>query len=181
MAASLAGLGCPVTLAGLVGSDQDGGQLRQGLTNKGVERLVLAERTGLATICKTRLLSDSHQQLLRLDRDGDRAAFAAAAEELLERVLPLIAEHRAVVLADYDKGAITPDVARAVIRRLSRTGRSLRGRPQESRPFHLCGRDGAGPERVRGRRALGRPLESVEAIESRRRPSCGSAWASMPC
>ena len=108
VAATLAGLGSPVTLAGLVGADAEGAQLREALHAKGVDRLALHEGPGLQTISKTRILSEGQQQLLRLDRDGDRAAFAAAAEGLLERILPLVDEQAAVVLADYEKGAITP-------------------------------------------------------------------------
>ena len=44
VAATLAGLGCQVTLAGLVGADTEGNQLREALRAKGVERLSLLER-----------------------------------------------------------------------------------------------------------------------------------------
>ena len=77
---------------------------------------------GPPTITKTRILSDTQQQLLRLDRDGDRAVFAAAAGALLERVLPLVDQHAAVVLADYEKGVITPAVSRAIIDRCRQRG-----------------------------------------------------------
>ena len=71
VAATLAGLGCRVTLAGLVGADPEEAQLRAALHSKGVERLALLQGAGLTTISKTRILSDTRQQLLRLDRDGD--------------------------------------------------------------------------------------------------------------
>ena len=96
-----------MTLAGLVGADIEGEQLCDALHVKGVAHLALNERPGLKTISKTRILSEGQQQLLRLDRDGDRDSFAAAAGDLLERVLPLIDDQSAVVLADYEKGAIT--------------------------------------------------------------------------
>ena len=88
VAATLAGLGCTVTLAGLAGADAEGAQLREALCAKGVKQLSLLQRLDLQTITKTRILSDSQQQLLRLDRDGDRMAFAAASEELLPEILP---------------------------------------------------------------------------------------------
>ena len=108
VAATLAGLGCRVTLAGLAGADTEGVQLREALHAKGVTKLSLLQRPDLQTITKTRILSDSQQQLLRLDRDGDRMAFAAASEKLLPEILPLVDSQAAVVLADYDKGVITP-------------------------------------------------------------------------
>jgi D-beta-D-heptose 7-phosphate kinase/D-beta-D-heptose 1-phosphate adenosyltransferase len=115
VAATLAALGAPVTLAGLVGPDAEGGQLVEALHAKGVTRTALHRAPDLQTITKTRILSEGQQQLLRLDRDGDRAAFAAAAEGLLARIRPRLDGQAAVVLADYEKGAITPAVARAII------------------------------------------------------------------
>jgi D-beta-D-heptose 7-phosphate kinase/D-beta-D-heptose 1-phosphate adenosyltransferase len=85
-----------VTLAGLVGADAEGEQLREALRAKGVSRLALHEWPSLQTISKTRILSEGQQQLLRLDRDGDRAAFVAAAEGLLARILPLLEEQATV-------------------------------------------------------------------------------------
>lgn len=117
VASTLAGLGCKVTLAGLVGADAEASQLHKALHDHGVECLVLHEQHRVVTITKTRILSDNHQQLLRLDRDGDRAVFAASAVRLLELITPLINAQAAVVLADYDKGVITPALARAVIDR----------------------------------------------------------------
>jgi D-beta-D-heptose 7-phosphate kinase/D-beta-D-heptose 1-phosphate adenosyltransferase len=117
VAATLAALGSTVTLAGLVGADIEGAQLREALRAMGVNHELLREEPGLATISKTRIVSDRRQQLLRLDRDGDKSAFAAAAAGLLERALPLVDHQAAVVLADYEKGVITPAVARAIIDR----------------------------------------------------------------
>lgn len=123
VAATLAGLGCPVTVAGLVGEDPEARCLAEVLGAHGIRDLITRTGPGLDTITKTRILSEAHHQLLRLDRDGDRAAFAAQAGLLLEAVLPRIEAHRAVVLADYEKGAITPATARAVIDRCRELGR----------------------------------------------------------
>src|SRR5262249_12638433 len=122
VAATLAALGAPVTLAGLVGPDVEGAQLVEALHAKGVTRTALHREPGLQTIVKTRILSEGQQQLLRLDRDGDRSAFAAAAEGLLPRLLPRLDGQAAVVLADYEKGAVPPALARAVIDGCRRRG-----------------------------------------------------------
>ena len=105
----------------------------------------------MATICKTRVLSKGQQQLLRLDRDGDRAAFAAAAEGLLGEVLPLIDEQAAVVLADYEKGAITPAVARAVIDACRRRGIPCVVDPKKVDFTAYARRHGRDPEPAGGR------------------------------
>jgi D-beta-D-heptose 7-phosphate kinase/D-beta-D-heptose 1-phosphate adenosyltransferase len=164
VAASMVGLGCRVTLSGTVGGDPEGALLRRALEAKGVRRFALSERSGLSTICKTRVLSGSHQQLLRLDRDGDRAAFAAGAGELLGRVLPLVAENRAVALADYDKGTITPDMARAIIRRCRELGVPCVVDPKKADLSCYAGATILTPNVFEAERALGRPLDSAEAI-----------------
>jgi D-beta-D-heptose 7-phosphate kinase/D-beta-D-heptose 1-phosphate adenosyltransferase len=165
VAASLAGLGCPVTLAGAVGTDAEGEELRRALTARGVARLALIERPDLVTISKTRILSETHQQLLRLDRDGDRAAYEAASDELLDRALPLVAGQRAAVLADYDKGAITAAVAGALIRRCRERSIPCVVDPKKADLSIYAGATLLAPNAFETARALGRPLDSGEAID----------------
>jgi D-beta-D-heptose 7-phosphate kinase/D-beta-D-heptose 1-phosphate adenosyltransferase len=174
VAATLAGLGCPVTLAGLVGDDPEGRRLADSLRARGVERLVTLSGPGLNTITKTRILSDSHQQLLRLDRDGDRAAFAAAAGGLLEAVLPLVDQSQAVVLADYEKGVLTPEVVRAVIDRCRQRGIPCVVDPKKT-DFRVYARATVvTPNLMEAERAVGRSLPgdavvAEAAIELRER------------
>jgi len=173
VAAGLAGLGCRATLAGLVGPDDEGARLRESLAAKGVDRLELVEGPGLATVSKTRILSEAHQQLLRLDRDGDRSAFAAREADLLARVLPLVPEHSSVVLADYEKGAITPGVARAVIAACRRHGVPCVVDPKKADFAPYAGATIVTPNLLEAERTVGRPLpddeEAGRAAEELRR------------
>ncbi|MDG3008119.1 D-glycero-beta-D-manno-heptose 1-phosphate adenylyltransferase [Paludisphaera mucosa] len=158
VAAGLAGLGCDVTLTGLVGADAEGAQLREALAVKGVARLELVERPELTTVSKTRILSEAHQQLLRLDRDGDRARFAACEDAVLERVLPLIADQTAVVLADYEKGVITPKVARAIIAACRSRGVPCVVDPKKVDFGPYAGATVVTPNQPEAERTVGRPL-----------------------
>ena len=164
VAATLAGLGCRVTLAGLVGADPEADLLREALAGKGVERPVLLPGTGLTTISKTRIVSDTQQQLLRLDRDGDRAAFAAVAAELLERTLPLVDEQAAVVLADYEKGAVTAAAARAVIERCRQRGIPCVVDPKKPDFTVYARATVVTPNLLEAERAVGQPLVGDEVI-----------------
>ncbi len=164
VAATLAGLGCQVTLAGLVGTDLEGAQLREALLARGVKQLTLVERPELSTISKTRILSDTQQQLLRLDRDGDLAGFAAVAEEVLEHVLPLFDRQAAVVLADYEKGVVTPAVARAVIDCCRRRGIPCLVDPKKTDFVAYAGATVVTPNLMEAERAVGRPLVGNEAV-----------------
>ena len=131
---------------------------------RGLSALVLHEGPGLGTISKTRILSDSQQQLLRLDRDGDRAAFAAAAAGLLERILPLIDEQAAVVLADYDKGAITRPLARAVIDRCREQGIPCVVDPKKLDFAVYARATVVTPNLLEASQAAGEPLPGDEAV-----------------
>jgi D-beta-D-heptose 7-phosphate kinase / D-beta-D-heptose 1-phosphate adenosyltransferase len=158
VAATLAALGCRVTLAGLAGADVEGTRLREALRAKGVNRLSLLGRPDLQTITKTRILSDSQQQLLRLDRDGDRTAFAAASEKLLPEILTLVEAQAAVVLADYEKGVITSELAHAVIDRCRQRGVPCVVDPKKL-DFRVYARATVvTPNLMEAERAAGRPL-----------------------
>lgn len=164
VAASLAALGCSVSLAGLVGSDPEADQLRAALRSRGVHRLALHSGPGLGTVTKTRILSDGQHQLLRLDRDGDWGAFAASASALLREVLPTISSYSAVVLADYDKGVITPAVARALIDRCRASGIPCVVDPKKADFAVYAKATVLTPNMLEAERALGRSLASDDAV-----------------
>jgi D-beta-D-heptose 7-phosphate kinase/D-beta-D-heptose 1-phosphate adenosyltransferase len=164
VAAGLAGLGCRVTLAGLIGADAEGTQLRRVLASKGVERLALVEHPDLMTVTKTRILSDTHQQLLRLDRDGDRGRFAALDQLLLDQVLPLIDDQSAVVLADYEKGVITPRVAREIVGRCRRRGVPCIVDPKKADFSVYAEATVVTPNLMEAERAIGHALPDDEAV-----------------
>jgi D-beta-D-heptose 7-phosphate kinase/D-beta-D-heptose 1-phosphate adenosyltransferase len=102
--------------------------------------------------------------LLRLDRDGDRAAFAASAASLLREVLPTLAEYGAVVLADYDKGVITPALARAVIDRCRAVGIPCVVDPKKADFTVYSKATVITPNLLEAERALGRPLVGDDMI-----------------
>jgi D-beta-D-heptose 7-phosphate kinase/D-beta-D-heptose 1-phosphate adenosyltransferase len=117
VAASLTGLGCQVAVAGVIGEDADGRTLRDLLRQNPLFKDELAVHDGATTICKTRLVAGTHQQLARLDREGPRELLTEAGARLADRLLSQLSRYGVVVLADYDKGTISEDVARRMIGR----------------------------------------------------------------
>jgi D-beta-D-heptose 7-phosphate kinase/D-beta-D-heptose 1-phosphate adenosyltransferase len=116
VAASLAALGCHVTLSGCVGTDRDGDLLQHTLRQANVAKLMLTASADLHTICKTRVLAGG-QHLLRLDQDGCLADIERYGETLRSDVLPQIDQHQVVVLSDYEKGTLSEGLIRDVIER----------------------------------------------------------------
>jgi D-beta-D-heptose 7-phosphate kinase / D-beta-D-heptose 1-phosphate adenosyltransferase len=113
VAMNLAGLGVKVTQAGFWGNDADMRELTALLSTGGVDcsGMVLS---GHSTISKTRIVS-RNQQLLRLDVESAEPHSAAEHQTLLERSLALVNTADGVILSDYDKGALSPQLCQAVI------------------------------------------------------------------
>lgn len=111
VAASLAGLGCRVTVAGVVGEDADGRTLRDLLRQTPFFKDELLVHDSATTVCKTRLVAGTHQQLARLDREGPRHLLAEGAQRLSEPLMAEIGRHGVVVIADYDKGTVSEELA----------------------------------------------------------------------
>jgi D-beta-D-heptose 7-phosphate kinase / D-beta-D-heptose 1-phosphate adenosyltransferase len=118
---NLVALGAQVEVLGLVGEDHPARLLRQELARLKVDDRGLLAEPQRRTCRKTRVMGDS-QQVVRIDRETRTpatAAFEAAALAHLEAVLP---ELQAIVLSDYDKGALTPRLTRELIRQGRKQG-----------------------------------------------------------
>ena len=106
VALNVASLGAQCTLLGCVGRDAEGAALRRILEAAGV-RCDLVEVDQWPTIQKVRVVS-RQQQLLRSDFEAPLPA--AAAEALAARLPAQLPGAAALILSDYDKGAMAfPD------------------------------------------------------------------------
>lgn len=111
-AANTLSLGRPTTVVGLVGADDAGSECDRLVARSGLSpELIRAQ--GHPTTTKTRFLSGGHQ-IMRWDRESTVVSDEAAVE-LAERTGAVLEGARALVISDYDKGAVTPEVARRVI------------------------------------------------------------------
>ena len=117
VAANVASLGARCTLVGAVGDDPSGQAIRRLLDDAGIEA-DLVKVPGWRTTLKERVVS-KHKQLLRMDfEDGLPDAVAAEVER---RAIAHLGRADAVVVEDYDKGAVlAPAAIIAAAARLSR-------------------------------------------------------------
>ncbi|MGA7829433.1 MAG: D-glycero-beta-D-manno-heptose-7-phosphate kinase [Terracidiphilus sp.] len=113
VAMNLARLGAQVVVAGFTGGDENQQLLDAALRSNGISpEFVLSE--GFPTITKLRILGGI-QQMLRLDSERLEARAQKDYDRLVERVLKLLPGNHAVVLSDYAKGALTPDLCQQII------------------------------------------------------------------
>ncbi len=113
VAMNLVGLGVKVAQAGFWGQDSDMRELSGLLGAAGVDTAGMVV-SGHPTICKTRIVS-RNQQLLRLDVENAEPFPVAEHEGLLARCLQQVRNSDAIVLSDYAKGALRPELCKAVI------------------------------------------------------------------
>jgi len=123
VAANLAGLGLDPVLIAQVGADADGDALKRRLGEVGIDSGGLIVSAARPTIAKTRVIG-GHQQMLRLDReqvgplpDAERERLHRAALAACDRD-----DLAAVLLSDYAKGVLDPELCQAVIRRARARG-----------------------------------------------------------
>ena len=112
-AMNIAGLGARAVLFGFCGDDADGAALHQCLTRSGVEAQ-LTSVPGHPTTAKLRILGGK-QQMLRLDTECVDGYPVGAFAELMAAVRKSLDQADALVLSDYAKGVLTPEVCHALI------------------------------------------------------------------
>ena len=108
----LAALGARVQLCGVVGADAAGGKLLAACEEAGIDASAVG-RSAPSTACKLRVVAQ-HQQLLRMDWEDVRPVQEAEAASLIDKLKAGLRPD-AIVLSDYAKGFITPEVARMLI------------------------------------------------------------------
>jgi len=113
-AANLAALGARVSLLGVTGTDSHAEELRAALKAHGVDTSDLISDAGRPTTTKTRVIA-AHQQVVRVDEEATASISEAIVADVLKAVKVAGADSDAIVISDYAKGFITPELLKGVI------------------------------------------------------------------
>jgi D-beta-D-heptose 7-phosphate kinase/D-beta-D-heptose 1-phosphate adenosyltransferase len=113
VAMNVARLGAQTVLVGFTGGDENEKLLVASLRANGIAPVLVACED-FPTITKQRILGGL-QQMLRLDNEKLGVRPQADYDRLLSAVMEQLPGCHAVVLSDYAKGALTPEVCQAVI------------------------------------------------------------------
>ncbi len=112
--ANLISLGAKGLVAGVVGKDRAGQQLRATLGEISASDGNLVSDGSRPTTLKTRIIAHS-QPVVRTDRES-RAPVSYAIEDLLiAKLKEVLAQADALVVSDYDKGTVTPRILETVL------------------------------------------------------------------
>lgn len=110
VAHNLCGLTAHAVLVGRIGDDPEGKILLRELRQKGIDtRGIFIDKT-MPTICKTRVIAQ-HQQIVRIDREkAEDTPDKFVSGKITRFIRKSMASCDAVILSDYGKGLITPQL-----------------------------------------------------------------------
>lgn len=115
VALNLLSLGAKVTMASVIGNDDEAETLLGLMNQRGIETDGLVRSADRQTTVKTRVLGNN-QQLLRVDKEQTDDISESATSKLLSAISKIIAEGcDAIIFEDYNKGVLTEDLIEKVI------------------------------------------------------------------
>jgi D-beta-D-heptose 7-phosphate kinase/D-beta-D-heptose 1-phosphate adenosyltransferase len=173
------GLGAEVRLVGLVGADPAADELRALLRIQPAFRDGLIADPGRATTVKTRFIAHN-QQLLRVDRERRGAPAEAVRARLARAARQAAAEADAVILEDYGKGVLGPEVVAAALEGAAGVAAPVVVDPNGRDYRRYAGATVLTPNQAEAALAAGRPITdpaSLEAAAARLVEETGAAVA----
>ncbi len=113
VAMNIAALTGDVHLCGVSGDDEASRILRRHLDN--IDMSAVVESPHRCTSRKTRVLAHGHHHIVRFDEEVSEALDASEEALLWEALEPAIRRCEVLVLSDYAKGVLTPNICRKAI------------------------------------------------------------------
>ncbi len=111
---NIVALGAKVSTAGVIGSGKNGQILLNKFKELGVDTAGIVQEPGRTTTKKTRIIA-SHQHVLRIDRETDKAISDPTLEKVTRFIEDKIAHVDVVLISDYGKGLITKTLLSGLI------------------------------------------------------------------
>jgi D-glycero-beta-D-manno-heptose-7-phosphate kinase len=110
-------LSCQPIICAVTGTDAKAEIFLELLKQNGITTDFIFRDSQRPTTNKTRVIGHT-QQLLRIDQESTRFIDEKLEAKLLEKISPLISQKQvdAIIFQDYDKGVITPELIRKVVR-----------------------------------------------------------------
>ena len=114
VANNISSLNAQVYLAGVVGNDSTGEKFKADLRAKKINTEGIFTDLNRPTTIKTRIIAQ-HQQMVRYDKENKNQLDLKLTLQFIDYLKQLIPQMKAVILSDYGKGVIKPDVLKTTI------------------------------------------------------------------
>lgn len=165
VAANVLAIGAECTLVGLVGDDMHGAAIRAELATHQLADTHLVATARRPTTTKTRVVARG-QQIVRIDEEVDDLVDGPDLERLLAHALEALDGADALLLEDYNKGALPPALIRETIQTARQRGLPVVVDPKFRQFFDYTGATVFKPNRRELEAALGAAanLQNREAL-----------------
>ncbi|MCH2101293.1 MAG: D-glycero-beta-D-manno-heptose-7-phosphate kinase [Planctomycetes bacterium] len=160
--ANIAGLGGRALCFGLLGEDEVANEMIEGLRVLGADVDGLVQDGARPTIQKIRIMARNHQ-MLRVDREQAAPIPVASADRLLKALRE--AEWDALVLSDYGKGTLSPEVIQAALAEARHRDVPSVVDPKHRDLSRYRGASVVTPNRAEAEVAAGESLRDLEALQ----------------
>lgn len=104
-----------VSVASILGFDDDADTLIKMLIDKNIDTSLIHKESSRHTTVKTRVLGQNNQQLFRIDEEDTHYVDSKTEEEFLSDLLPEIHKFSLIIISDYMKGILTYNITSAII------------------------------------------------------------------
>ena len=158
VAANVVAMGARCFLVGTVGDDGDGAAIRQELAVARLEDRFVLTIAGRPTTSKTRIVARG-QQIVRIDDEVDSLLEGQDLARLTAAAREALADADALLLEDYNKGALSPALIMAVMEVARRRGIPVVVDPKYRQFFEYAGATVFKPNRRELESALGAAVD----------------------
>ncbi len=158
---NLLALGARAYVAGAVGDDEVGRELRAQLAQRGADMDGILVDPSRPTTRKTRVVAHG-QQVLRFDRERGDPLSERLARQLLEYVERVLDRVDAVLVSDYRKGILTREVTRGLIDLAGAAGKPLVANPKPVSARWMHGARVLSLNQMEAQEVSGEPLPADE-------------------
>jgi D-beta-D-heptose 7-phosphate kinase/D-beta-D-heptose 1-phosphate adenosyltransferase len=165
VAANLRSLGGMPVLVGVIGRDDAGRRVEEGLAAAGIASGLKTAEAGRPTTVKTRVIAHG-QQVVRTDREEKSDVPADIEAALVATAREELASAAALVISDYQKGTLTASLLRKVLPVARRLGVPVFVDPKKRHFRRYRGVTLVTPNQLEAEEATGRPIQDEDGLEA---------------
>ena len=145
-----------VAVMGMIGSDENGQQLRNLLSSKKIDMSHCIENDGYRTTVKTRIIAQN-QQVVRVDREEITPLPSKALKKALQTVRDQLSKIDAIIFEDYGKGFLSNELVTQISRDAREAKKIVTADPTPRHLIDWVGISAATPNRFEAFLAAGVP------------------------
>lgn len=119
VAANVAGLGAKVSLAGAIGTDAEGKEIKKILKQNRISSEFVLQTKNRPTTMKTRVVAHS-QHVVRIDQEKIEGLSQKDKNNFVRLITPEVSKFDVILISDYAKGFLSQDILHLIINECER-------------------------------------------------------------